>query len=59
MKIEITDEIEEVVVRQWLQDVVEMAENFDGKHPEDISFWDKMRTASQWILENNWPGHVR
>ena len=55
MKIEIDDDMVDKIVHQEIKNWLEMAENFDGKHPDDIAFWEGMRASCDWILKNNWP----
>ena len=53
MKVEIEADLVEQVVLQELKNWVEMAEEFNGDHPEDIEFWSGMKAACEWILKHN------
>lgn len=53
MKIEIPEDMQDEIAKDWLEWVVSMS-NIEHKHPDDSGFWIEMGWHATRILNLNW-----
>lgn len=57
MKIEVDDHGLDLLVKQWLEEMVEMGKG-EWKESEDIEFWEEFVPLCERMLEMNFSGFL-